>query len=193
MRLARTVPPFPGKVPRSARDDQLTTADQVTTAKPPHYTADDRMQRTPGPRSVLARTALARIALGLVLPAAIAAQEIAPAEYAARRDSLAARLDSGVVVAFGAPTPTGIVQPGQLPAFRYLTGFLEPNAALVLVLRGGRASGTLYTLARDPRRALYDGFMPDSAAITRATGLGARSFAALGPALDSLARTGLPF
>jgi Xaa-Pro aminopeptidase len=168
------------------------------------YTAADRMQRTPQSlssqailtlprRRLRARTALAQAALGLLLPAALAAQEIAPAEYAARRDSLAARLDSGVVVAFGAPTPTGIVQPGQLPAFRYLTGFLEPNAALVLVLRDGRASGTLYTLARDPRRALYDGFMPDSAAIARATGLGARSFAALGPALDSLARSGLPF
>ena len=57
----------------------------------------------------------------------------------------------------------------------------------MLVLRGGRASGTLYTQARDPRRALYDGFPPDSAAVARATGLGARSIAALAPTLDSLA------
>jgi Xaa-Pro aminopeptidase len=131
--------------------------------------------------------------LALLVPVALAAQDIAPAEYAARRDSLAARLDSGVVIAFGAPAPTGRTAPGQLPAFRYLTGFLEPNAALVLILRNGRASGTLYTLARDPRRALYDGFLPDSAAIARGTGLAARSMAALGPALDSLARSGLPF
>ena len=139
------------------------------------YRAADRMQRMPQSLSFQAthsprrlrgsgRLTLARLALGLLLPAALAAQEIAPAEYAARRDSLAARLDSGVVVAFGAPTPTGIVNPGQLPAFRYLTGFVEPDAALVLVLRDGRASGTLYTQARDPRRALYDGFPPDSAA-----------------------------
>jgi Xaa-Pro aminopeptidase len=60
----------------------------------------------------------------------------------------------------------------------------------VLVLRGGRATGTLFTQARDPRRALYDGFPPDSAAVARATGLGARSIAALGPWLDSLAGTG---
>ncbi|HET9039704.1 MAG TPA: aminopeptidase P N-terminal domain-containing protein, partial [Gemmatimonadales bacterium] len=146
-------------------------------------------------RSANRPTALARVtaALVLLLPTALAAQDIAPAEYAARRDSLAGRLDSGVVVAFGAPTPTGIIHPPQLPAFRYLTGFLEPNAALVLVLRGGRATGTIYTLARDPRRALYDGFVPDSATIARTTGLGARSIAALGPALDSLARAGLPF
>jgi hypothetical protein len=32
-------------------------------------------------------------------------QVISPAEYAARRDSLTARMDSGVVIAFGAPDP----------------------------------------------------------------------------------------
>lgn len=136
---------------------------------------------------------LTRSLIPLFLPTALAAQEIAPAEYAARRDSLAARLDSGVVVAFGAPAPTGIARPGQLPAFRYLTGFLEPDAALVLVARGGRATGTLYTQARDPRRALYDGFPPDSAAVARESGLAARSITALRSALDSLAGTGLPF
>jgi Xaa-Pro aminopeptidase len=136
---------------------------------------------------------LLNLATLLFLPTTVAAQGIPPAEYAARRDSLAARLDSGVVVAFGAPAPTGIGRPAQLPAFRYLTGFMEPDAALVLVIRCGRATGTLYTQARDPRRALYDGFPPDSAAVARETGLAARSFAALAPALDSLAETGLPF
>ena len=106
----------------------------------------------------------------LALPTALAAQDIGLAEYAARRDSLAARIDSGIVVAFGAPSPTGVRHPEQLPAFRYLTGFLEPDAALVLVVRGGRPTGTLYTQARDPRRALYDGFPPDSAGVARQTG-----------------------
>ena len=129
----------------------------------------------------------------LLLPTALAAQTIPAAEYAARRDSLAARIDSGVVVAFGAPSPTGVARPTQLPAFRYLTGFMEPDAALVLVVRGGRAAGTLYTQSRDPRRALYDGFPPDSAEVTRQTGLTTRSFEALAPALDSLAGGGLPF
>ena len=132
-------------------------------------------------------------ALALLVPSALAAQAIPRAEYAARRDALAARLDSGVVVAFGAPAPTGFSRPSQLPAFRYLTGFLEPDAAVVLVARGEHMTGTLFTQPRDPRRALYDGFPPDSAAVARATGLGARSFAALRPTLDSLAARGLPF
>ena len=134
------------------------------------------------------------LALASLLTAApVLGQDIPVAEYATRRDSLAARIDNGVVVAFGARNPVGPVRPGQLPAFRYLTGFLEPDAALVVVARNGRASATLFTEARDPRRALYDGFPPDSSAIARATGMAARSLPALRPALDSLVGAGLPF
>jgi len=135
---------------------------------------------------------LLRLLLGLLVPATLLAQEIPPAEYAARRDSLAAHIDSGVVVAFGAPDPVGIRRWTQLSAFRYLTGFLEPNAAFVLVKRGGRANGMLFTASRDPRRALYDGFPPDSATVARQTGLAVRSLPALQPVVDSLVDLGLP-
>jgi Xaa-Pro aminopeptidase len=130
--------------------------------------------------------------LFLLPEAAVVAQGIPPAEYSARRDSLAARIDSGFVVAFGAPDPTGSHGFSQLPGFRYLTGFLEPNAAFVQVKRAGKATGTLYTSSRDPRRALYDGFPADSATVSRQTGLAVRSLPALGPAVDSLIRLGLP-
>ena len=40
-----------------------------------------------------------------LLPATLAAQTIASSEYAARRDSLAARIDSGVVIALRAAGP----------------------------------------------------------------------------------------
>jgi Xaa-Pro aminopeptidase len=140
------------------------------------------------------RLTLLRTLSPLLLPASLAAQAIPIEEYAARRDSLAARIDSGVVVAFGARNPVGFARPAQLPAFRYLTGFLEPDAAFVMVVRGGRPlTATLFTEARDPRRALYDGFPPDSAAVARATGLPARSLPALQPMLDSLAGSGPPF
>jgi Xaa-Pro aminopeptidase len=131
--------------------------------------------------------------VSVALPAALAAQAIAPGEYAARRDSLAARLGDGVVIAFGAPAPTSVDRRVQLPAFRWLTGFLEPDAALVLVLRAGHARGILFTQPRDPRRALYDGFPPDSATVSRTTGLTARSIPALAPLLDSLASAGQAF
>jgi Xaa-Pro aminopeptidase len=129
----------------------------------------------------------------LALPATLAAQAIPTPEYAARRDSLAARIDSGVVVAFGGRTPVGPERFSQLPAFRYLTGFLEPDAALVMVVRPGRSLATLFTSERDPRRALYDGFPPDSTEVARRTGIDARSAGALPAQLDSLAGAGLPF
>jgi Xaa-Pro aminopeptidase len=130
--------------------------------------------------------------VALLLPAGLLAQEIPASEYAARRDSLAAHIDSGVIIAFGAPDPVGIRRGTQLAAFRYLTGFLEPNAAFVLLKRGGNTSGTLFTVARDPRRVLYDGFPPDSATLVRETGLAIRSLPALRPMVDSLVMQGLP-
>jgi len=126
-------------------------------------------------------------------PAALVAQSIPTSDYAVRRDSLAARLDSGVVVAFGGRSPVTPERFVQLPAFRYLTGFLEPDAALVMVVRGGKPSATLYTSARDPRRALYDGYPPDSAEVARRTGIPARSIDALAAQLDSLSASRLPF
>lgn len=138
------------------------------------------------------RTLLLPSLLLLSLSGRLSSQDISPAEYAARRDSLAARLDSAIVIAFGAPDPTGIDRAVQLPGFRYLTGFLETNAAFVLVKRGGRVSGTLFTASRDPRRALYDGFPPDSADVARETGLAVRSLPALQPFVDSLVRLRLP-
>jgi Xaa-Pro aminopeptidase len=130
---------------------------------------------------------------GLALPAALAAQNIAAAEHAARRDSLAARIDSGIVVAFGGRTPVGPERFMQLPAFNYLTGFQEPDAAFVMVVRPGATRATLFTSERDPRRALYDGFPPDSAEVARQTGVEARTIDALPANLDSLSETGLPF
>ena len=130
--------------------------------------------------------------MALLIPASLPGQEIPPAEYASRRDSLAAHIDSGVVVGFGAPDAVGIRRGTQLSAFRYLTGFLEPNAAFVLVKRGGTAQGILFTASRDPRRALYDGFPPDSATVARETGLMVRSLPALQPVVDSLVALGLP-
>ncbi|HEU4681182.1 MAG TPA: Xaa-Pro aminopeptidase [Gemmatimonadales bacterium] len=133
-----------------------------------------------------------RSLLVLLLPTSVFAQGIPTAEYAARRDSLAAHLDSGVVIAFGAPDPVGMGHWAQLPAFRYLTGFLEPNAALLVIKKGGSTSAILFTTSRDPRRALYDGFPPDSAAVVRQTGLAVRSLPALWPMVDSLVGSGLP-
>ena len=139
------------------------------------------------------RLTLLLVLLPAAAPTAARAQ-IAPAEYAARRDSLARRIGDGVVVAFGARTPvTDFGPPTQLPAFHYLTGFDEPDAAFVMVVRQGVGTPVLFTMPIDPRTAMYYGRRPDSTAIVREFGMAARPFSTLRPALDSLVGNGLTF
>jgi len=125
-----------------------------------------------------------------------ATAQIPREEYAARRDSLAARIGDGVVVAFGGRTPVTDFGPFyQLPAFHYLTNFHEPDAAMVMVAKGGKAATTLFLTPINPRTAFYYGARPDSAAVERTLGMKARSFSALTGFVDSLARanTRVPF
>lgn len=119
---------------------------------------------------------------------------IAPAEFAARRDALAARIGDGVVVAFGGRSLVHDFNTFfQLPAFHYLTNYDEPDGAFVMVVRSKRAAGTLYITRLNERTAFYYGQRTDTAVSQRQYGLPARSFAALTAVLDSLATTGLPF
>src|SRR5690348_6268252 len=133
--------------------------------------------------------ALAVLALAPTLRTAAA--QVTSAEFAARRDSLAARIGDGVVLMFGGRTPISDFGTFfQLPAFHYLTSYDEPDAAFVLVARGGRGVGTLFTTPSDPRRAFYYGFRPDSATIARTLQLQSRPFASLSTVVDSLVAAG---
>ena len=123
-----------------------------------------------------------------------AAAQIPAAEFAARRDSLAARIGDGVVIAFGGRTPVTDFGPFyQNPAFRYLTNFDEPDAAMVMVVRGGRGATTLFLSPVGARSAFYYGRRPDSATVVRTMGMSARAFSVLDRVVDSLARTGARF
>ncbi len=129
------------------------------------------------------RTLLALIAL----PVALGAQ-IPASEYAARRDSLAARIKDGVVVAIGGRTPTTDFGPFyQLAGFHYLTNFDEPDAAFVMVAHGGKATSTMFVVPTGARSAFYYGHRPDSAAVVRDWKMNARAGSALDKYVDSLA------
>lgn len=132
---------------------------------------------------------------GLVLLTAIAAQaQIPAAEYAARRDALAAGLDSGVVIGFGGRTlVTDFSRFFQLPAFHYLTGYDEPDAAFVMVVRGGHATTTLFVTRLEARTAFYYGQRADIGELAKTLGVAARSASALPGIVDSLVATHLPF
>jgi Xaa-Pro aminopeptidase len=141
----------------------------------------------------LARLGVAAAAFALCLADALAAQ-IPASEFAARRDSLAARIENGVLVAFGGRT---LVQDYgtffQLPAFHYLTNFDEPDAAFVMVVRNRKGAGTLFLSPINARTAFYYGQRADSSVSRQVYGIQGRSFTSLSATLDSLAATGLPF
>jgi Xaa-Pro aminopeptidase len=143
----------------------------------------------PRPR---ATAAVAALLVTLALPAALAAQ-IAPREYAARRDSLLARIDSGAVLAFGAVEPVTYWPPfSQLPSFEYLTGFGEPDAVLLLVKRGGTRAATLFVPPRDARMELIVGSRTGPAEATGRAGMHGRPLGELRATVDSLVGAGLP-
>ncbi len=144
------------------------------------------MHRLPSRPTVL-------LALIAVVGSALSAQ-IPAAEFAARRDSLAARIDSGVVVAFGGRT---LVQDFgtffQLPAFHYLTNFDEPDAAYVMIARHKRGESMLFVSPINARTAFYYGRRADSSMTLQRYGIRGRPFSSLAAVLDSLAGAGLPF
>jgi len=123
-------------------------------------------------------------------PSAVPAS-ISAAEYAARRDSLLARLgDGAAVVAFGERAPIGFPAFYQVPTFRYLTGFLEPEAALLLARRGGVTTAILFREPQSARDVIMDGPPEDSAALAARTGLALRPLAALQTVVDSALAAG---
>ena len=137
-----------------------------------------------------AAAALACLTLGAVAAPRSAAAQIPQQEYNARRDSLARKLGDGVMVAFGAPTPVTDFGPFfQLMDFRYLTNYIEPDAALVMVVRGGKTTSTLFITPAGARQQFYYGKRPDSLNVVQTLGMNARSAGALEQVVDSLAAT----
>jgi Xaa-Pro aminopeptidase len=133
------------------------------------------------------------IVLALATTPTLGRAQITQAEYAARRDSIVARIDSGVFFIAGARDPVDHYPPfKQRAPFRYLTGFLAPDAALVMVRRGGHTTATLYVQPSNPRREFYTGERMSPEEIKRETGMASARNTQLKADLDSLAGSGLP-
>lgn len=133
------------------------------------------------------RVAILLTTLALALPGSLQSQ-ISRQEYAARRDSLAAAVQDGAIVVFGAREPQkDYISFFQDPHFLYLTGVREPNAGLVIVKRGGQATGTLFVQPRDPAAEVWTGARMGLETARERTGLAARSAEDFFTVVDSLA------
>jgi Xaa-Pro aminopeptidase len=126
----------------------------------------------------------------LLVPALLGAQS--QPELAARRAAIVADMPDGALVALGAHEPAqDYLSFVQSPSFYYLTGFKEPDAALVVVKQGGRVvSSTMFVQPRLPSREVWTGSRLGVEGIAALTGMKGRDVAELPKVLDSLAAAG---
>ncbi len=125
------------------------------------------------------------------VPATAAPAPISRAEHARRRAALAARMSDGVLVVLGADEPEADYMVfAQNSPFRYLTGLVEPGAALVVHKAGGTVREMLFVQPRDPSREVWEGSRLGADAARTLTGIPARTRPSLNATLDSLLAAG---
>jgi len=114
-------------------------------------------------------------------------QPITAAEFAQRRTALAAQMGDGVFVAFGSPEPEFDYLPyAQNSNFRYLTGIVEPGAALIIEKSGGSVREHLFVQPRNPAREIWEGARLGSEGAQALTGIASQTNDRVIPKLDSL-------
>ena len=129
----------------------------------------------------------------LLLPGALRAQSTQ--EFERRRMLFATRVPDGVIVVLGAREPgEDYLSFYQSPSFYYLTGFKEPDAALVMVKKGVQVSwAMMFVQPKQPGREVWTGTRLGVRGITELTSIRGRSMTDLPTVLDSLAKTGQAF
>lgn len=126
-------------------------------------------------------------ALSLISASSLSSQ-IPSSEYAARRAALARKLQSGILVALGSPEPAeDFISFNQNSQFNYLTGFTEPEAALVMLIKNGSISGTpmLFLRPSDPDSEVWTGHRTGVEG-ARTLGFTGRNTESLAAVVDSL-------
>ena len=129
-------------------------------------------------------------AISLLFVAAVSTSgtaQITSQEYEQRRATLASRLPDGLFVIRGSESPVqDYLSFFQNNGFLYLTGYREPDAALVLQKRGNQATWNLFVQIKVPAQEVWSGrrYGPDSAA--KATGIATRPIAEFEQLVDSL-------
>ena len=134
----------------------------------------------------LTRPFLLALSLGALLGAPLSAQ-IPDAEFAARRAALSRTVGDGVLLVLGAPEPVPDYLPwDQSRPFYYLTGFREPNAALLMVRQNGETTGMMFVPPSDPAREVWNGARLGVAGVRTRYGMEGRDAGTLMRVLDSL-------
>lgn len=134
----------------------------------------------------------AALAVALLASAgSIVGAQVTEAEYASRRAALTARLGDGVYLVLGAPEPRNNYDNfWQAQNFRYLTGFLEPAAALLIVRKNGADRAMLFVEPKDPAQEVWTGERLGVAGVEAKMGMEGRESRTLRTVLDSVVAGG---
>ncbi|MHB1311786.1 MAG: aminopeptidase P N-terminal domain-containing protein [Gemmatimonadaceae bacterium] len=124
--------------------------------------------------------------------ATVLGAQITQPEYQSRRAALSRSLPGdGVLLVLGAPEPRENFQNfWQAENFRYLTGFLEPDAALVIVRRDGVERSLLFVEPKDPAQEVWTGERLGVNGVRTQLGMDGRNAGTLRAVLDSLLAPG---
>ena len=126
------------------------------------------------------------VGLALLLATELPAQ-VPAAEFAARRDALAATVGDGVVLVLNTLEPVPDYLPWRLSRpFFYLTGFREPSSALVMIQRGSAHETLLFVAPRDPAQEVWTGPRLGVENVQRTLGMRGRDLGELYRVVDSL-------
>jgi Xaa-Pro aminopeptidase len=135
----------------------------------------------------LAQDAQNESALTWRIPTLPPAAPIRPEEFAARRRALVDSTGDGVVIVLGARAPSQDYLPYQQnPAFRFLTGVEEPDAALIIARSGARVDEWLFVQPRNPAREVWEGARLGPQGAREQTGVNAQTHDRVFVVLDSL-------
>ena len=114
-------------------------------------------------------------------------------EQAERREQLFEALGDGITLVLGSHEPSPDFLPWQQArAFLYLTDFREPDAALVMVERGGTRQEMLFVRPRDPAREVWNGDRLGVDGVRARFGMEGRETSTLRAVLDELIKQGGP-
>jgi len=155
--------------------------------------------RTTGTRTVRrarrCRTALLTIVAAAIigaLPAQLPAQ-VPLTEYAARRTQLGAMAGDGAIVVLGSGEPVRDFEYfSQSVHLRYLTGWTQPNAALLVLRSGGTQREMLFVAERNPSQEVWTGPRPSLVEAARMSGMPVRDVSEFTRTVDSVLALGMP-
>ncbi len=142
--------------------------------------------------SVVPSLAFAQPAAVSAPTAEVTAPRVEAQEYITRRQQLAAKLPDGILLALGGAEPRqDYLSFFQIPVFRYLTGVIEPDAALIMLVKDGvEVNSTLFVSRRDPAREVWSGKRMGPEGATQLYRTPARPRDEMNRTLDSLIRLG---